>query len=778
MTAGRSRRVETVTATFQRDYSGTLIGSFHPYTLPCLFAFRSHILSYVHSMIELNILDPIDLISPQKNYLNFTYYWEMEDTLDPLNSTDLLLKKWRGEMDRSRYTTPIIVKTFGVKVFPILPKSGFETSSRTSCVACSCKCEKLSCVEVGLPFLQCLTAKPTSSLSTIVIQSLGGEFGNVDTLLQQLKTVNGKEKEFLIKVNTVLQEEALAQQVAEKKRTDEISLENFNLQKQIAKKEKNPNQLTEKIIESNEFFKNSLEKTYQRISELEQILRKNTENEEYLKKLLKKKEETTAHVETEGQENINKLQNENKLLLESYNTVKKHEKAQKERSDELEKEESKIQRLEERLVDYKQKEAFYIEAESSANSRTEEHTGEVSKLIEQINDLTSIKSQNKTIELLQKQNELRNKEKPNFKIMGVDHDTSEEAETSRHNPIGKSTEKTPTAEEIDMIKTFTQPIVKVLGELFSREDKKSIPPYKGKSTDKMIMEWLKTVEHVARNNNCDDTQKLRFFSDKLKGEALDWHEEYVSEKGDELEYDDWRSAIIARFQDAYDLATLKKKLLQLKQKPEENCKAFVSRLNNLYDGIEGKEEKLDHNKTVVEDQLLSKVKKMRDTTKIKILIQGILPKIKTELYLRMPEDANDFDALCKQLFISEQILQNKENNDDKELTAVIAGIAHHGKQQDFEIEKQPLTNTSLADHNHGNTIQDHSIREYDLTITSKTAANQATHAAENQVFPEAERPAHIEKTITPRGEGKVFKNQQRNATHLIHTGYIKMANGN
>ncbi|KZR95790.1 Uncharacterized protein APZ42_010237, partial [Daphnia magna] len=90
-----------------------------------------------------------------------------------------------------------------------------------------------------------------------------------------------------------------------------------------------------------------------------------------------------------------------------------------------------------------------------------------------------------------------------------------------------------------------------------------------------------------------------------------------------------------------------------KQKPGENCRAFVSRLNNLYDGIEGKEEKLDHNKTVVEDQLLSKVNKMRDTTKIKILIQGILPKIKAELYLRMPEDVNDFDALCKQLFISE-----------------------------------------------------------------------------------------------------------------------------
>ncbi|XP_032791689.1 uncharacterized protein LOC116928703 [Daphnia magna] len=173
-------------------------------------------------------------------------------------------------------------------------------------------------------------------------------------------------------------------------------------------------------------------------------------------------------------------------------------------------------------------------------------------------------SQNKTIDLLQKQNKLRNKEKPNFKIMGVYHDTSEEAETSRYNPKEKSTEKIHTAEEIDMIKTFTQPILKVLGELFSREDKKSILQYKGKSTDKLITEWLKTAEHVARNNNWDDTQQLRFFSDRLKGEALDWYEEYVSEQGDELEYDDWRSAIIARFQDAYDLATLKKKLLQLK----------------------------------------------------------------------------------------------------------------------------------------------------------------------------------------------------------------------
>jgi hypothetical protein len=51
----------------------------------------------------------------------------------------------------------------------------------------------------------------------------------------------------------------------------------------------------------------------------------------------------------------------------------------------------------------------------------------------------------------------------------------------------------------------------------------------------------------------------------------------------------------------------------------------------------------------------------------------------------MPEVLNDFDQLCRQLFISEQILQNKENNEDKELTAVIAGITHHEKPQGLGI---------------------------------------------------------------------------------------------
>ena len=102
------------------------------------------------------------------------------------------------------------------------------------------------------------------------------------------------------------------------------------------------------------------------------------------------------------------------------------------------------------------------------------------------------------------------------------------------NPTGNQSQLADTT----ILDYVTKPIVKVLGELFSREDKKSIPAFKGKSTDKLITEWLKTAEDVARNNDWDEEQKLRFFSDRLKGEALEWQDEYVEEQDQLLNYRD------------------------------------------------------------------------------------------------------------------------------------------------------------------------------------------------------------------------------------------------
>ncbi len=61
-----------------------------------------------------------------------------------------------------------------------------------------------------------------------------------------------------------------------------------------------------------------------------------------------------------------------------------------------------------------------------------------------------------------------------------------------------------------ILDNVTKPIVKVLGELFSRKDKKSIPAFKGNS-NKLITEWLKAAEHVARNNDWDENKTKNTF---------------------------------------------------------------------------------------------------------------------------------------------------------------------------------------------------------------------------------------------------------------------------
>ncbi|KZS09757.1 Uncharacterized protein APZ42_025944 [Daphnia magna] len=64
----------------------------------------------------------------------------------------------------------------------------------------------------------------------------------------------------------------------------------------------------------------------------------------------------------------------------------------------------------------------------------------------------------------------------------------------------KSYQTISTTESIQQLQTQKQEASQALGELFSREDKKSIPIFKGKRTDKLLSEWLRVAEDVARNN--------------------------------------------------------------------------------------------------------------------------------------------------------------------------------------------------------------------------------------------------------------------------------------
>ncbi len=62
-------------------------------------------------------------------------------------------------------------------------------------------------------------------------------------------------------------------------------------------------------------------------------------------------------------------------------------------------------------------------------------------------------------------------------------------------------------------------VVTTLSDIFSREERKLIPIFTGDLDDKDIEEWLDEAEDIAESNNWTDAQKLRFFPDRLKGEA-------------------------------------------------------------------------------------------------------------------------------------------------------------------------------------------------------------------------------------------------------------------
>ena len=85
--------------------------------------------------------------------------------------------------------------------------------------------------------------------------------------------------------------------------------------------------------------------------------------------------------------------------------------------------------------------------------------------------------------------------------------------------------------------------------------------------------WLKEAERVARNNDWSDVQKLRFFQDRLKGESMDWHLDFI-QNNPIADYNEWRTAFVQRFLDQTDIEKIRNKLLMLRQKNRSENKSI------------------------------------------------------------------------------------------------------------------------------------------------------------------------------------------------------------
>jgi hypothetical protein len=166
-----------------------------------------------------------------------------------------------------------------------------------------------------------------------------------------------------------------------------------------------------------------------------------------------------------------------------------------------------------------------------------------------------------------------------------------------------------------------------LRELYSQDERKSIPIFKGKRGEQLVNNWLKDAERVAQSAGWEKKDKIKYFSDRLRGDAADWHSAYIETANDQKDYDAWEKALINRFLTETELENLRKQLNELRQTPEQSTQTFVSRINQLYGIIHGKDITLGASATNEAIALAESLSKMRGEAKQKILLKGLLPKI-------------------------------------------------------------------------------------------------------------------------------------------------------
>ena len=107
----------------------------------------------------------------------------------------------------------------------------------------------------------------------------------------------------------------------------------------------------------------------------------------------------------------------------------------------------------------------------------------------------------------------------------------------------------------------------------------------------------------------------------------------------------------------------------------------------MYSIVNGVVPRLPNNATQRERELGEANEKLRNQDKLKILLKGLLPEVKNEIWNRMPANPT-YEFACKAALDAETVVINKQINEDKGLTAVVAGMSVHEEEQDKEIKKQ------------------------------------------------------------------------------------------
>ena len=87
-------------------------------------------------------------------------------------------------------------------------------------------------------------------------------------------------------------------------------------------------------------------------------------------------------------------------------------------------------------------------------------------------------------------------------------------------------------------------------------------------TELLVNNWLKDAERVAQSAGWTHKDEIKYFSDRLRGDAADWHNLDGAINKDD--YDSWEKGLKNRFLTESEVEYLRKQLNELRQGPDQS----------------------------------------------------------------------------------------------------------------------------------------------------------------------------------------------------------------
>jgi len=196
-------------------------------------------------------------------------------------------------------------------------------------------------------------------------------------------------------------------------------------------------------------------------------------------------------------------------------------------------------------------------------------------------------------------------------------------------------------------------------EILSHQHKQQIPFYTGYLNDQPIEDWYKDAERVARTAGWTDALKLKFFSDRLRGVAATYNDEFVT-ANQQANYQDWKQAMVTRFQDSDAEDRHKMELHQLQQGPNQRVSDFKSFIDQKFIKAYG---------TNAAQSGDAEITQIREDIKKKVLLKSLKPKIVEQLWHRI-NPTNNYDSIVTEAINVENLLKRRESMTSSRSTGV------------------------------------------------------------------------------------------------------------